>query len=472
MFEQLLKHLTQCHRMLLDSLTTLGRQSKLGEISETLAAARESGADLLKLVPAAQVNNFSDLDAIRQMCATTLAHFAEVQKLLEAERKALVKKKENPAAYRQVYSMAKLRKFVSDCTEQLQDVQINVDSATNLAQNAKQTTGDQRIKIETDTLIAQLDKSKDDPATRADLIAEFVNGLPDSKIVVLGAGFKGEFKELGLMLTQGESRTLQQMVRQRQVQDQDSKQVARENANLIRTDKQAKYVSALRAKYEPKLAAISVKEHGLQNTRAPLVVQTVQAMQEALWSKYGIKSEPFGYEKFTNNTYLLHDQLLLVFRKQDAKAFAQELLEQELDTDAQQQLKAVQQQMRKIDKAIADAEGAEHKRLVKQYQTLEARATDLNAQVQLAKAHAKTRNKLRTQSPDEEARDYAYHMLDLVNERSSVDYALVTVKFIRSIGNKTDYWAMWVLPKNVVKALRGTIGVTHDFCKSVKLPWL
>ena len=472
MFEQLLKHLAHCQRLLLDSLGNLQRQSKLGELTQTLTDARTSATDLLKLVPVQQVSNFTDLEAVRQACALCVQRMAEAHKLLDAEAKALAKKKVNPSGYRQVYSMQKLRAFAKSSEQDLQDVQINIDSATNLARDAKQTTPDQRIKIELSQLMSDLGAAKNNVEQRKKLLAEFAEGLEPARILALALGFRGDYKELGLVLTREESQYLLMLIRQRAVQDQDNQQVVREKADLIRTDKQAKYVEGIKKQYAPKLGALAVKEHGIQPVRSPLAVQTVHPMGKALWSKYGIKSEPFGYEKFTNNTYLIHDQLLLVFRKSDAKAFNADKLATELDTSSQQQLKAARSALNKIDKQIGDAEGAEHKRLTQQYQKLEARVADLKAQSDLERAHAKTRNKTRKSSPDEEVLDYAYHMLDLVNERSQIEYELVTAKFVRSVGNHTNYLAMWVLPKNVVRALRGTIGVTHDFCKSVKLPWL
>lgn len=213
--------------------------------------------------------------------------------------------------------------------------------------------------------------------------------------------------------------------------------------------------------------------------------QFVKTLREDTLESCGIKGKPFGYQQFTNNNYLLENQNLIVFRLSDAEAYNKEtVLEARRNDGNIVQLNNLKRALRKAQAAAEELsakpkpKGANDqlalRREVKEanarVESLEMQIAAVESSAEAAKKIIRTKAKVRKSTPNEIVGDYANHLLDLINQKSNVEHALVSGRMLHRIGN-TDYVIMWTMPRHMLRKLLTLIGANGDFIKDWHLAW-
>lgn len=473
------KTLVHAHTALSALLSQLAALRKRPEIVSSINSAAEAIEADLKLAPTKAINAVEDMVLARTQLSTTASSLRKVATALESKRLDF-----------SVYK-TQLRKFGADSDQ----IKLFLDNSKTIVEQAASVTAPARqtgvISDEDFAVILSNHIRKGvDLSTPAAVgllkpaTAAYVRGLTNSELEVIAR--KHQFTGIiGTVLPARTQRQLLELVSHELMQRGDHKQASREQEDIARTADAIGKIKAIQAKYAPKLAALQVKQGSLALLQVPVRAQFVKTLREDTLESCGIKGKPFGYQQFTNNNYLLENQNLIVFRLSDAEAYNKEtVLEARRNDGNIVQLNNLKRALRKAQAAAEELsakpkpKGANDqlalRREVKEanarVESLEMQIAAVESSAEAAKKIIRTKAKIRKSTPNEIVGDYANHLLDLINQKSNVEHALVSGRMLHRIGN-TDYVIMWTMPRHMLRKLLTLIGANGDFIKDWHLAW-
>ena len=473
------KTLVHAHGVLASLLKQLANARKRPEIVSSIINAVDAIDADLKLAPTKAISSVEDMVLARTKLATTSSGLRKVAAALDSKRLDFSNYKQN------------LRRISIESDQ----IQLFLDNSKTIVEQAASvtspaSTGGVLSEEEFLGFLSKFLRERVDLASPAGIhkltpfTAAYARGLTPQELDTIAR--KHQFPGLiGNILPAKSQRVLRDVIMQELMRRGDSKQSAREQDDIARTADAIGKIKAIHSKYAPKLAALHVKQGGVGLLQVPVRAQFVKTLREDTLENCGIKGKPFGYQQFTNNNYLIEDQNLIVFRLSDAEAYNKETVLESRRNDASiTQLNNLKRAKRKAEAALAELETKPvpkglndqiaRKREVKDARarvdslTMQIAAVDSSAEA--AKKLIRNKAKVRKSTPNEIVSDYANHLIDMINQKSSVDHSIVSGRMLHRIGN-VDYVIMWTMPRHTLRKLLTLIGANGDFIKDWHLAW-
>ena len=473
------KTLAHAHGALALLLTQLTNARKRPEIVSSINSAVDAVDADLKMAPTKAISAVEDMVLARTQMHSTAASLRKVALALDSKRLDFSNYKQS------------LRKAGTE----LEQVKLFLDNSKAIVDQAESVTspardGEVLTEEEFISLISHALHDKKDLTSPTQLLilskyaARYARGLTVQELDKIAR--KNQFPGLlGNVLPARTQIKLREVITHELMIRGDSKQMAREQDDIARTADAISKIKAIQSKYAPQLAALQVKQGGLGLLKVPVRAQFVKTLREDTLESCGIKGKPFGYQQFTNNNYLIEDQNLIVFRLSDAEAFNKETVLESRRSDTNiTQLNNLKRALKKAQTAAADLSAkpkpkgqSDQIALRKEIKEANDRVTSLESQIEAVESSAeaakkliRNRAKVRKSTPNEIVGDYANHLLELINQKSTVEHAMVSGRMLHRIGN-IDYVIMWTMPRYTLRKLLTLIGANGDFIKDWHLAW-
>lgn len=473
------KTLTHAHGVLASLLKQLANARKRSDIVSSIISAVDAIDADLKLAPTKAISSVEDMVLARAQLATTSSGLRKVAAALDSKRLDFSNYKQS------------LRRVSSESDQVL----LFLDNSKSIVEQAAAVTapaGSEGVLSEEEFLAVLSKKIRErvdlsTPAAVQTLVpvtAAYARGLTPQELDTIAR--KHQFPGLiGSILPAKAQRALRDVIMQELMSRGDNKQAAREQDDIARTADAIGKIKAIQAKYAPKLAALQVKQGGVGLLQVPVRAQFVKTLREDTLENCGIKGKPFGYQQFTNNNYLIENQNLIVFRLSDAEAYNKEtVLESRRNDSSITQINNLKRALRKAQAESASLETKPvpkglnnqlvHKKEVKEARdriaSLEMQIAAVDSSAEAAKKLIRNKAKVRKSTPNEIVSDYANHLIDMINQKSSVDHSIVSGRMLHRIGN-VDYVIMWTMPRHTLRQLLTLIGANGDFIKDWHLAW-
>lgn len=445
-------------------------------IIESLTSAAESIKADLTATPANQVQVLTDLKEARgsvRMIATSIESLAQ----------ALRKRKGSQGITFQAYRA------------QLNQIASEAESATLLLDNAKVLI-DKEIKLESqkgkDSPLATISfpefitlyEDGDHPIGR--IAGQMLKGLSTSELERMLTRRGPQFQELQMTTSTPDLRIILEMARTESLGRGSSLADRREVDNNLRARQAMENLRKLKKDHATKVSSLNVPEDGIRSVEVPLRVTFAGNPKLETLAKNGMPAEVFSTEKFSNGSFVIADQRLIVFRRSDAEQHHRDQINASRRTNSEiKQLKNLNARCRSIEKEIAELTEAKAKNkpalrapIVKQIEELTGQLEDYKASIaaieesaNAAKRVIKATDRRAKSDSDEMVFEYANHIVDLINERYPVPVAQVTGKMLHKVTNP-DYVYMWVAPRHSVRELLAVAGKQGELIKTWTLAWL
>lgn len=268
--------------------------------------------------------------------------------------------------------------------------------------------------------------------------------------------------------------------------DTDMRAVRRDQRETAATAKTAKTLDRMKARYKDKVPK------NFENTQIKFVQLPVMArfgtmsMNPESLTRMGFKIEAAGLHSTPSSDLgiIFEHQTLLFFRLSDARQVAEEAVELQKSTDGVMVkrgalMKRRSAAKRAIKKLEQQAEGLSPRRrlpldkqIAEQNTIIDAVNRELDSMIDNVKQSQSVGRVLRQMkvSNDHAILNYLNPIIDVVNQKSSTDYALFTTMPARGVMKDSDVVAAWLMPKSAVQLiLRHTHGDTK--LQSWMLPW-
>lgn len=318
-------------------------------------------------------------------------------------------------------------------------------------------------------------------------MSRLVKGMTSAELERLLSRRGPQFGEMQLHMSTPDMRICLEIARTESLGRGSADSDRKELDAALRARQGVEKLHAMENDYADVIAAVNVPEDGVRSVQVPLRVSFAGIPRLETLEKHGMKSEVFATEKFSNSSFVVHGQRLIVFRRSDAERHHREQVNTDRRTNTEiKQLRNLKARVRSIEKEIAELEEAKRKnrpaarkQIVDQIAEQQALLEDINKSIaaiegsaNAAKRVIKATDRRAKSSSDEMVFEYANHLLDMINERYSVPIAQVTGKMLHKVsGTNLDYVFMWVAPKHSVRELLSVVGKQGELVKSWTLAW-
>lgn len=469
-----LVHAQSVAQQLFNQLPTLRNRSS---IAEAVGKAVDAINADLKSATAKSIESVSDLSDARLQIKGISSSLTEMAK-------SIVNKRMDFARYKQ---------FIKEQSDLLPSIELHLGNANNILKQVSAVTNSEETSAAVDALsIPEFiklctnylrNKKGTDPSTDVGTLNRLISGFTSGEIERFVRTQKLP-EELQMLLGSVSQRLLRTLLGQANLNNSQRNQNRRDTEDMAYTAQTIQKVRALAAKYKPKISALKVAQHGVNMIDLPIVTTLTAPLRDDTFKKVGIDASTFSYQRFANNTYLLQNQHVLVMRLSDALEYNKETTNADRRSDGNiKQLNNLNKALRTRKAELEKMEGmavpakagtalthnTTLRKLREEVDSLEKQVAAVTASAEAAKKIIRNKAKARKVDNNTAVFDYANHLLDLINERSSVQQSMVTGRVLAKIGDP-DFVMVWIMPTSARRHLASAAGV-GDFVKVWQLPW-
>lgn len=475
------KNLSHAHTVLSACLVSLRTAKKPSLIASAIDGATAAAMSDLKSAPKQSINAVNDLVEARNTMSVVTKRLTELSKLVLRTNDPKAKDKISFTAYRKELTLLDSRLDGVDLL--LENSRNLINKSLKVAEPSAKNTSE---TMSTEEFLVNIN-STDDVRAAVSIIHQWYNGLTRAEADQITRR-RGPLLDTVIAATDSATaKLIVETVNSKVMEVADTTATRADSDDVVRASQAIQLTRALEVKHAAKFRSLVVKENGVAQIDVPLAVTfSHRQIRTDTLAKNGMKAQPFSYEKFNNGSFIVENQHLIAFRRSDAESFHREKQnESRRDSSDIKMLNNLKRSLRNVQSEIKETEAAILKQTSKRArQALEDSLKELKAEAvgvqgsidtitdnaNAAKKLITNKHKVAKRDSNEMVREYADHILELVNERLSIEYAKVSGHMLHKVGN-IDYVYMWVAPKHYVRALHAISGGRGDLVSSWNVAW-